>query len=194
MGSIPVCCFAQSAHPFSSACCVSGVCPCAGKTYCFGSGGAHLPLSPRRAGASSKGVISTAVAAAVAAAGLPVFSRKWVTNADGSPKKFDEIVNEYPITTGPYKIGEVDAPRRIEFVRDRSSMAPFEPELAVYQRVTSGALRRGLIVYPGHGAIDGVKGDHISLYPPLIVSAEEIDEMLDILHATIGEVESSLGR
>ena len=53
-----------------------------------------------------------------AAAGLPVFSRKWVQNKDGSPKKFDEIVNEYPITTGPYTIGEVDTPRRIEFVRD----------------------------------------------------------------------------
>lgn len=53
-----------------------------------------------------------------AAAGLPVFSRKWVQNKDGSPKKFDEIVNEYPITTGPYTIGAVDAPRRIEFVRD----------------------------------------------------------------------------
>jgi peptide/nickel transport system substrate-binding protein/microcin C transport system substrate-binding protein len=53
-----------------------------------------------------------------AAAGLPVFSRKWVTNADGSPKPFDEIVNEYPITTGSYRIGAVDAPRRIEFVRD----------------------------------------------------------------------------
>ena len=52
------------------------------------------------------------------AAGLPVFSRKWVQNKDGSPKKFDEIVNEYPITTGPYTIGAVDAPRRIEFVRD----------------------------------------------------------------------------
>jgi len=51
-------------------------------------------------------------------AGLPVFSRKWVLNADGTPKKFDEIVNEYPITTGPYTIGAVDAPRRIEFVRN----------------------------------------------------------------------------
>ncbi|MCC7328317.1 MAG: ABC transporter substrate-binding protein [Burkholderiales bacterium] len=53
-----------------------------------------------------------------AAAGLPVFSRKWVQNNDGSPKKFDDIVQEVPIATGPYTIGEVDMPRRIEFVRD----------------------------------------------------------------------------
>ncbi|MEO8508900.1 MAG: extracellular solute-binding protein [Betaproteobacteria bacterium] len=51
-------------------------------------------------------------------AGLPVFSRKWVQNADGTPKKFDEIVNEYPITSGPYTIAATDAPRRIEFARD----------------------------------------------------------------------------
>ena len=61
----------------------------------------------------------------------------------------------------------------IEFVRDRTSMAPFDPELAVYQRVISGALDRGLILYPGHGATDSVNGDHISAYPPLTISAAE---------------------
>jgi adenosylmethionine-8-amino-7-oxononanoate aminotransferase len=81
----------------------------------------------------------------------------------------------------------------IEFVRDRTSMAPFDPELAVYQRVICGALDKGLILYPGHGAIDGVKGDHVSIYPPLTIGATEIDEMIEILDATIGEVESGLG-
>ncbi len=41
---------------------------------------------------------------------LPVFSRKW-----GEGKKLDEIVTEYPITTGPYLVDRVDMPRRIEF-------------------------------------------------------------------------------
>jgi len=49
---------------------------------------------------------------------LPVFSRKWSLGADGKPKPFSEIVNEFPITSGPYRIGTVDAPRRIDFVRD----------------------------------------------------------------------------
>ena len=35
---------------------------------------------------------------------LPVFSPKWGRGADGKPKKFDEIINDYPITTGPYTI------------------------------------------------------------------------------------------
>ena len=50
--------------------------------------------------------------------GLGVFSPKWTMGADGQQKKFSDVVNEYPITTGPYRIGDVDTPRRIEFVRD----------------------------------------------------------------------------
>ncbi len=50
--------------------------------------------------------------------GLGVFSPKWTMGPDGKQKKFSEVINEYPITTGPYTIGEVDTPRRIEFVRD----------------------------------------------------------------------------
>ena len=47
------------------------------------------------------------------AGGLPVFSAKW-----GAGKKFDEVVTEYPITSGPYTIERVDMPRRIEFKRN----------------------------------------------------------------------------
>jgi peptide/nickel transport system substrate-binding protein/microcin C transport system substrate-binding protein len=50
--------------------------------------------------------------------GLPVFSPKWSLGADGKPKPFSEVINEFPITSGPYRIGAVEAPRRIEFVRD----------------------------------------------------------------------------
>lgn len=45
-----------------------------------------------------------------AAATMPVFSRKW-----GAGKPLDQIVTDYPITSGPYLIDKVDMPRRIEF-------------------------------------------------------------------------------
>lgn len=48
--------------------------------------------------------------AAFAAGTMPVFSRKW-----GEGKKFDEIVTELPILSGPYLIDKIDMPRRIEF-------------------------------------------------------------------------------
>ena len=50
--------------------------------------------------------------------GLAVFSRKWALGADGIPKRFDEIVSEYPITSGPYTIGKADSGRRLEFKRN----------------------------------------------------------------------------
>ena len=49
---------------------------------------------------------------------MPVFSPKWATGPDGKPRKFDEIVTEYPITSGPYTISLVDSGRRIEFKRN----------------------------------------------------------------------------
>ena len=56
-------------------------------------------------------------------AGLAVFSRKWALAPDGQPKRFDEIVAEYPITSGPYIIAKADSGRRLEFKRDPSYWA-----------------------------------------------------------------------
>jgi peptide/nickel transport system substrate-binding protein/microcin C transport system substrate-binding protein len=52
------------------------------------------------------------------AGGLAVFSRKWGLQPDGSHKRFDEIVTEYPITSGPYTIASASNGRRIEFRRN----------------------------------------------------------------------------
>lgn len=49
---------------------------------------------------------------------LMVFSRKWGAGADGTPKPLDQIVTEYPISTGAYTIARADSGRRIELVRN----------------------------------------------------------------------------
>jgi microcin C transport system substrate-binding protein len=49
---------------------------------------------------------------------LRVFSRRWGLGADGKAKHFDEIVTEYPITSGPYTIAEADSGRRLVFKRN----------------------------------------------------------------------------
>jgi len=46
-----------------------------------------------------------------------VFSRKWGQGADGKPKPFDEVINEYPITTGPYVIESTDSGRGLTMKR-----------------------------------------------------------------------------
>jgi len=47
-----------------------------------------------------------------------VFSHKWGLKPDGSHTRFDEIVDDVPLTSGPYTISVVDRPRRIEFKRN----------------------------------------------------------------------------
>jgi len=53
---------------------------------------------------------------------LQVFSRKWALLSEGpnkgQPKPFDEIVAEYPLTSGPYTIARIEGGRRIEFRRN----------------------------------------------------------------------------
>jgi peptide/nickel transport system substrate-binding protein/microcin C transport system substrate-binding protein len=49
---------------------------------------------------------------------MPVFSAKWALGADGKPRQFDQIVSEYPITSGPYTIALAESGRRIEFKRN----------------------------------------------------------------------------
>ncbi len=81
----------------------------------------------------------------------------------------------------------------LEFVKDRTTRAPFPPELEVAKQVTLEALARGLVTYPGTGTLDGVLGDHLKMTPPLIITRAQVEELTDILEAAIAAVESRLG-
>ncbi len=48
---------------------------------------------------------------------LCIYSRKWGLNSDGKPKPFNQIVNDPPITTGPYLIGKASG-QLLDLVRD----------------------------------------------------------------------------
>jgi len=48
---------------------------------------------------------------------VAVFSHKWGAGPDGKPKPFDQVVTEYPITTGPYVIEATDSGRGITMKR-----------------------------------------------------------------------------
>jgi microcin C transport system substrate-binding protein len=50
--------------------------------------------------------------------GLPVFSRAW-----GTGKPFDQVISEYPIASGPYKIGRMNFGRDITYDRDANYWA-----------------------------------------------------------------------
>lgn len=73
----------------------------------------------------------------------------------------------------------------IELVADRETRAPFPPAGHLGQRVADLALERGLLLYPGHGGVDGAAGDHVMVAPPFVVTAEEIAAIVEGVGAAI---------
>jgi adenosylmethionine-8-amino-7-oxononanoate aminotransferase len=73
----------------------------------------------------------------------------------------------------------------IEFVRDRATKAPFDPDLKLHASVRREAMARGLMVYPMGGTIDGRLGDHVLLAPPFIVSDGELDAIVERLAGAV---------
>jgi hypothetical protein len=80
----------------------------------------------------------------------------------------------------------------VEFVADKSSKKAFAPELNFAGRVAAAALRRGLLVYPMQGSVDGAAGDHLLLAPPAVITQDQIAWAVDQLSESIKESESSL--
>ena len=77
--------------------------------------------------------------------------------------------------------------RGIELVADRATKQPFNPALKLHARVKQAAFDRGLGCYPSGGTVDGVRGDHVLLAPPYIVSDDEIDMIVTRLGAAIDD-------
>ena len=69
----------------------------------------------------------------------------------------------------------------LEFVTDRAGKQVFDPVLKLNERVKREAFNRGLATYPMGGTIDGKRGDHIIVAPPYIVTAADIDTIVDRL-------------
>jgi adenosylmethionine-8-amino-7-oxononanoate aminotransferase len=61
----------------------------------------------------------------------------------------------------------------IEFVKDKSTGAPFPREENIAGKIFQAAMDEGVLTYPTQGCVDGVNGDHILLAPPFIITAEE---------------------
>lgn len=76
----------------------------------------------------------------------------------------------------------------VEFVRDKQSKEPFPASLGLAEKITVLlANNHGIIVYPGSGNADGVNGDQFLLAPPLILTRDQADEIVDKLHAGFTE-------
>ncbi len=75
--------------------------------------------------------------------------------------------------------------RGVEIVADKASKQPFPKTAKAAGVVSEECTKRGLIIYPGTGMVDGVDGDNFMVAPPLVVRAEQIEEILSILDESL---------
>lgn len=80
----------------------------------------------------------------------------------------------------------------VEFVADKKTRRPFPADSGFSSKVGAAALKRGLLVYPMQGSVDGISGDHILLAPPAVITAEQIRWSVEQLSASIHEAESQM--
>lgn len=76
----------------------------------------------------------------------------------------------------------------VEFVADKASKRQFPPDIGFSSKVATLALKRGLLVYPMQGCVDGVSGDHVLLAPPAIIDEEQIAWSVEQLASVFQEV------
>ena len=79
----------------------------------------------------------------------------------------------------------------IELVAERESKLPFDPALRVTQALLDAALARGIMLYPCASG-DGVHSDQVLLSPPLNVTADEIDAIVDRFVLALRDIEPLL--
>ncbi len=73
----------------------------------------------------------------------------------------------------------------LELVADRGTKSPFDAALGLAARIKRAGLEAGLVCYPMGGIIDGVRGEHVLLAPPYIITGDELTMLVDRLAITL---------
>ncbi|MBT7757034.1 MAG: aspartate aminotransferase family protein, partial [Rhodospirillaceae bacterium] len=67
-----------------------------------------------------------------------------------------------------------------DVIADRETGRPLPPELDAYLHLGQEAYDRGLIIY-SRRTMGGAKGDNFLVSPPLIVTEDQIDDIMELL-------------
>jgi adenosylmethionine-8-amino-7-oxononanoate aminotransferase len=103
--------------------------------------------------------------------------------------RLGELVERYPF------VGDVRGKGLLlafELVADRETMEPLPVELNAYTELVEEAYRRGLIIY-ARRTRGGFRGDHFMVCPPLIITDEQVDEIMALLFDSIDAFASKAG-
>jgi adenosylmethionine-8-amino-7-oxononanoate aminotransferase len=99
------------------------------------------------------------------------------------------LMNRYPM------IGDVRGKGMLlafELVADRTTMEPLPAALGAHDGLVETAYRNGLILYSRRSR-GGYSGDHFLVAPPMITTEEQVDELIELLTATLDRFQAANG-
>ena len=79
----------------------------------------------------------------------------------------------------------------IEFVKDKAAREPFAKEAGIAEKIRQAALEKNVLVYPGQGTVDGVRGDHLLLAPPFVIQETECEQIANAVQYALDKTFSS---
>lgn len=80
----------------------------------------------------------------------------------------------------------------VELVRDKVTKEPYPVSMGIAEKLTVTLVKHGVIVYPGNGNADEVDGDQFLLAPPLTITKDQADELIDKMLAGFKEFDNSI--
>lgn len=80
----------------------------------------------------------------------------------------------------------------IEFVKNKITKQPFNKSCHVVNQMTEVCFKQGLLVYPANAGNDGIDGDAVIVAPPLTITIEEMDEIVERFSKSVAIVEQVL--
>ena len=83
--------------------------------------------------------------------------------------------------------------RGVEFVKDKETKTPLDPQIHFSQQIQDEALLRGVHIESSSGMDRGQAGDAIIFGPPFIITKAQIDDIIAVMDETISFVEKKVG-
>jgi adenosylmethionine-8-amino-7-oxononanoate aminotransferase len=97
-------------------------------------------------------------------------------------EKLEALATQCPYIGNVRGIGLLQG---VEFVQDKASKTPFAAVANVFDRITRLAKQHGLLIYPRR-SLNGLRGDHVLIAPPLTVTQRDVDEIVALFAETMG--------